>query len=90
MSDDRTLLKKYAPIAGVAGIIVALSLWFFAPCFHGHSDEAAWVQMWMIPTLVLCVLFGGLFIFFRNRIVAILLLLTSVAHLCVALGFHPR
>lgn len=84
--------KKHARISGITGIAAAIALWFIAPYFHGHghSDEAAWVQLFMIPTLVLCVLFGVLFAIFRKTTLSVLLILLLVAHLMVSLGFHPR
>ena len=67
--------------------------WFFiAPRIHerqGNSDEAAWLPLFLFPTLAIGFLIGIAFIARPRPRHAIAFLIVFVVHVGVGLGFHP-
>lgn len=77
------------------GICIALhTAWYFiAPWFQssiGHSDEAAWLPMFMFPSLVVGIVAGVATLIVWKRWLVGLFGLTLVVHIVVGMGFHPR
>ena len=86
----KKFIKKNGRAIGGMAIIAAIALWLIAPGLHGTSDEAAWVQLFMLPTLGLCILSGILLIVFKNVTLSYVLFVIFFIHLLISFGFHPR
>ena len=73
------------------GIILCFpAIWLAAPELerHGrHSDAAAWVQVYLIPTLCLGLILGAIHLWRPSRSVLMLAVLTLVVHVVIAGGF---
>ena len=83
-------IKKNGQHIGGLSIITAIALWLIAPSLHGSNDESAWVQLFMLPTLGLCLFLGILVIMYKNAALSSALFIILSIHLMISLGFHPR
>ncbi len=68
-------------------------VYFLAPVVMkamGKPDSAAWVQLWLIPTGILGIIFSLVFAFVPSTWCRITVLALALIHLAVSIGFFPK
>ena len=73
-------------------LLLHLSWYWISPWLHStwsHHDEAAWVGLFLLPTLVLGGLAGLIACIKPEKWTCGIFALLSLAHLMIGFGFHP-
>lgn len=93
MTEGSGLRKPIPRWFSVMMLLAHLAWSWGAPEIHeraGHSDEAAWLPLFMMPTGVVGLALGIVLVAKPTRVSALMFCVVFAFHLAVGPGFHPR
>ena len=74
-------------------LLIFVAIWFLSPVIaksSGKIDEAAWVQMFCLPSALLGVLLCLVRFWVKKKWLSFFIYVILFVHIFIALGFHPR